>query len=668
MTKVFFLKLAISNIKKNSKTYIPYILTCILTVTMFYLVKSLSLNPGMEEMIGGDTLSYIMLLGSWISTLFAFIFLFYTSSFLVKRRKKEFGVFNILGMEKRHISKVFGWETFYVMLISLAAGLVIGIALDKILFLLITKMVGAKIQLGFFISGEAIYTTVILFIAIFLLIFLNSVRQIHMANPIELLRAGNVGEKEPKTKWIMAILGILCVGAGYYIALTTENPIASLFMFFIAVILVIIGTYMLFTAGSVAFLKMLRKNRNYYYKTKHFTSISGMIYRMKQNAVSLANICILSTMVLIMISSTTSLMIGMEDIIHTRYPTDFVIYFNENASNVQNAEKHSEECFNAVRDLQRTKNLHIIKEMQYTYLNFTAMCDKDTFYADRDAKVSSLDSMNNLFFISLSDYNRVAGENKTLQDGEILIYSNRKDFDYPTLKVFDKEYSIAEKLDDFIGNGVLTANIANSHFIVVPDKEDINVLFKRQKEAYDDVASEIRVFYGFDSDAGEDEQRAFNDALYELFAEHEDYTGIIESRVDSRQSFIGLYGGFFFIGIFLGILFIMATVLIIYYKQISEGYDDAERFEIMQKVGMSRDEVKASIHSQVLMVFFLPLVVAGIHVAAAFPLISKLLQLMNLMNTELYRICTVVCFLVFAVLYVLIYVLTAKTYCRIVSK
>lgn len=657
--KGFFSRLAAGNIRKNGKTYIPYILTCIVTVAMFYMVKSLSCNPGLEHMVGSDTLLYIMFLGSRIVAVFAFIFLFYTNSFLMKRRKKEFGVFHILGMEKKHLSRVLAWETVYVTVISLAVGLALGIALDKVLFLLVTKMIDGEIVLGFFISHAAIRETVILFLFIFLLIFLNSARQIRLSDPVELLRAGNVGEKEPKTRWLMAALGALCLGAGYYIALTTENPIASLLLFFVAVILVIAGTYLLFTAGSIALLKLLRKNKRYYYKTRHFTSVSGMIYRMKQNAVGLANICVLSTMVLVMVSATTSLMVGMEDIIRLRYPSDFVVYTEEKGN--------GGEALEAVRRLQKEENLPVTKEIQYTYLVFSAIRSGNSFYMDRNAALAVVDSINALFFVPLSDYNAATGENKTLKDGEIMLYSNRQSFDDTVLKVFGREYTVKEHLDSFVGNGIMAANISSTQFIVVPDMEELYKIYELQREELTDIASSIKILYGFDTDAGEEEQEKFYDDMLALFAER-GYKGQLESKADSRQSFIGLYGGFFFIGIFLGILFIMATVLIIYYKQISEGYDDKERFEIMQKVGMSREEVKASIRSQVLTVFFLPLLAAGLHTVVAFPLIAKLLALMNMMNTKLYAACTGTVFLVFAAMYILIYVLTAKNYYRIVSQ
>ena len=661
MNNRFFPKLAASNIKKNGKAYIPYILSCVMTVAMFYIVKSLSYNPGLKNMVGSNTMMTMMSMCSVMIALFAIIFLFYTNSFLVKRRKKEFGVFNILGMEKSHIAKTMAWENFYVTLISIAGGLVIGIALDKAMFLLIAQVLNEEISLGFFISDKAIISTVVMFCIIFLLILLNSIRQIQTANPIELLTAGNAGEREPKTKWVLTILGLLSLGTGYYIALAIKNPLTALVYFFFAVILVIIGTYMLFTAGSIALLKILRKNKKYYYKTKHFTSISGMIYRMKQNAVGLANICILSTAVLVMVSSTSSLMLGMQDVIATRYPNDFVVYSNETS------EERAYESFDAIRELQEEQNLNVTSEREYRYLVFPAFINGDTFEVTRDANFSSLGNLNNLIFVSLSDYNRVMGTDKTLAEDEILIYSDRLQFDYPTLKIFDREYSVKEKIDEFIGNGLIVAVAANTQFIVLPDGTDIEELYALQKEALSDGASEIQYYYGFNSDADEETQRAFYRTLLEDYVGH-GYEGTIESKADSRSEFVGLYGGFFFIGIFLGILFIMATVLIIYYKQISEGYDDKQRYEIMQKVGMTHQEIKNSIHSQVLTVFFLPLIVAGIHIAVAFPIITKLLALLNLLNVQLFLTCTVVCYVVFAVMYLLIYLLTARTYYKIVSK
>ncbi|MDE6968812.1 MAG: FtsX-like permease family protein [Eubacterium sp.] len=657
----FYPKLAASNMKKNRKTYFPYVLTCILTIAMFYVFKSLALNPGIEKMFGGSTIVYILELGSFVVALFAFVFLFYTNSFLIKRRKKEFGVFNILGMEKRHLALVLGWETLYVFVISLSAGLAFGIAVDKLMFLLLGKLIGAQVILGFFISIKVIVLTVKLAAVIFLLIFANAVCQIHIAKPVELLRDSSAGEKEPKTKWLMAAAGLICIGSGYYIAITTENPIASIFAFFIAVLLVIIGTYFLFTAGSIAFLKLLRKNKGYYYKTRHFISVSGMIYRMKQNAVGLANICILSTMVLVMVSSTSSMMVGMEDILNTRYTSSFMITSHETEK------EREEEVVQTIRMLQNEKKIDIKNETEYPFLDFSAFCQGDTFTVERNASITAIDSSYVLFFMILDDYNRIEGTQKTLKDGEILIYSNRKSYEEPVLHLFDKKYKVAEKLDHFKVYGILAANMSNAQFIVVPDMGELQEICAKQQEVYGEISTDISRFYGFDSDADEETQKQF---YYELVKalKSRNLNTHTESRAEARMDFASLYGGLFFIGIFLAVLFVTATVLIIYYKQISEGYDDKDRFAIMKKVGMDQREVKAAIRSQVLTVFFLPLFVAGIHVMAAFPLISRLLALLNFVNSRLYIMCTGISFLVFAGMYVIIYVLTARVYYRIVSR
>ena len=661
MKMSFYPKLAAGNMKKNARTYVPYMLTCIITVAMYYIVKSLSQNPGVKEMIGGGYLSELMFIGSHVVALFAVIFLFYTNSFLVKRRKKEFGVFNILGMEKRHLAWVLGWETAYLALGSLVLGLLLGIIMDKAMYLLVGKIIGGGVPLGFFVSARVIGQTVQIFAVIFLLICINAIRQVHVADPIALLQAGNAGEKEPSTRWLLALAGLVSVGGGYYIAVTVSDPVASLLLFFVAVVLVIIGTYLLFTAGSIALLKILRKNRKYYYRTRHFVSVSGMIYRMKQNAVGLANICVLSTMVLVMVSTTTSLMIGMEDVVRERYPADIMVYFKEDAPQGNQA------YIEAIRALQRERGLAVKNEMAYLYLGLSASHEYKYEESHEIGVTSALDSMDELFLITLDDYNAVMKERKTLEEGEVMVYSNRTSYDLPVFKLLGREYRVAEKLDSFVGNGQYSANISNTIYIVVPDREALLEIYDAQRELLGENARSIRQVYGFDMDADEEEQNAFYNDLLDCMAQN-GISAVTEARAEARSSFISLYGGLFFIGVFLGVLFVMATVLIIYYKQISEGYDDRERFSIMQKVGMSRDEVKSAIHSQVVTVFFLPLIVAGIHVTAAFPLISKLLVLMQLTNTKLFIACTGACFLVFAVMYVFVYNLTARTYYRIVSR
>lgn len=651
-----FPKLAAGNIRKNAKTYLPYILTCILTISMYYIMKSLSLNPGMKELWGGGYLMFIMSLGSYIIAVFSVIFLFYTYSFLSKRRKKEFGLFNVLGMEKKHIALMLGWETVYVTLISLSLGIGLGIALDKLMFLLILRMVEAEISMGFFVSGTVIVNTILLFAAIFFLIFCNAVHQLRTANPAELFRGEKAGEKEPKTKGVLALLGLAATGAGYYIAITTENPLKALLLFFVAVLLVIMGTYLLFTAGSITLLKILRKNKRFYYRTNHFVSVSGMIYRMKQNAVGLANICILSTMVLVMLSGTISLVAGVEDIMRSRYPADFMIYSNDAVT----------EAFEPVRELRKEWGIPVTKETEYTYFVLTAVQRENSFSGQDELEMTALDSIVNLVFIPLEDYNAIMGENRTLGEREVLVHSDRNKISSENMWILGREYTILDDIkSSFAPNGLLASNVFSTHYVVVSDMESIYSLCMEHDLGYEKIFDEVQRYYGFDVDAGEEKKQEFYDALLERLS---GFNGSVETRLGQRHSFIELYGGLFFLGSFLGVLFVIATVLIIYYKQISEGYEDRDRFVIMQKVGMSRDEVKASIHSQVLTVFFLPLIVSGLHMAAAFPMVSRMLMTLNMLNTKLQLLCAGGVFLIFALMYIVIYSLTAKTYYSIVSR
>lgn len=665
MNRMLYPKLAANNIKKNTKTYIPYIITCILTVAMYYIMESLSGNDGLKNIYGSEAVTTTLNLGSVITAIFAFIFLFYTNSFLTKNRKKEFGIFNILGMEKKHIAKVIAYENLYVVIISIGLGFLTGILLDKLMYLIIAKIVKAEIALGFYISKEAVLHTIILFGILFLLIFLNSLRMIHLSKPIELLKGGNVGEKEPKAKWFIALLGLGCLGAGYYISLTVENPVSALKLFFIAVILVIAGTYLLFTSSSIAFLKLLKKNKGFYYKTNHFISVSGMIYRMKQNAVGLANICILSTMVLVMVSSTASLIIGTEDLIMNRYPYEIAVYSDEGNS------ENNEKILNIVKEVTKKENKNIKNEIKYSSLGFTAVFDdKDTFTLSNDYNLDN--NFKNLFFITAEDYSNFIGRNVKLADDEVIIYSNREKYnekkDY--FKLFGKTYRIIDRTDEFVENGMISANITSTHGIVVKDISVIKELYEKQKEVLKDDANGIEFYYGIDIGGSKEGQKAlYTNIKNEINAQSKELSSCTtECREFKRSDIYALYGSLFFLGMFLGLLFTMATVLIIYYKQISEGYEDKKRFEIMQKVGMSNQEVKSSIHSQVLTVFFLPLITAGIHVAVAFPIIRKILLMLSLTNTKLYIICTMASFLVFALIYGFIYLLTAKVYYRIVKK
>lgn len=673
--------MAFTNLKKNSRTQIPYMISCILTTSLFYIICSLADNENLSSLWGGDIITSYMSMGQVIVAIFAFIFLFYINSFLVKRRRSEFGLYNILGMEKRHISKVIILENVYTYIIVMVIGILFGILLDKFMYLILIKLFGGALPIGFYVSKTGMAKSFLLFGVIFLLILLNSIRQIYKARPVDLLKSDSTGEREPKSKWILAILGVICLGAGYYIAVTTENPVAAFTMFFVAVILVIIGTYLVFTAGSIALLKLLRKNKGYYYKTKHFISVSSMMYRMKRNAVGLANICILSTMVLVMLSATLSMYLGSNESLNARYPSEFLI-------TAKNSDPMTEEVVEALNKALADEGLSKTNEMYFSDLSFSAVYEEDNNYFSTDTeKYSGLSTFNaynsisTLVFVTLEDYNRCMDADETLSnDDDVLLYANRAQINSDTLNVFDDSFHITKRLDGFMETGNASANISNGFFIVVKDMSVMESLYEKNLKVYGGMGSFIQFQYMTDilGDADENKdaiERAYNAAMEEASQVAQVDSGSnnessisVECRTTSAETFGLAFSGLFFIGIFLGFLFVMATVLIMYYKQLTEGYEDKKRFEIMQNVGMSHREVKKSINSQILTVFFLPLITAGVHVGFAFPFIYRILTLMNLFNLRLFAMCTIGCFLGFAVFYIVVYALTSKLYYKIVKK
>lgn len=666
MRNFFYFRLALTNIKKHARSYVPYIITCVITIAMFYIIKSLAFN--LDKNLSSIAAATSMSLGCIVVAIFAIIFLFYTNSFLLKKRKKEFGLYNILGMEKKHMSALIATESLIISVISLVLGLIIGIALDKLIFMIVIKLLDGQSPLGFTIIPEAILHTVVLFCIIFAAILLNSVRIVYTTKTIDLLQGSNTGEKEPKTKWLLAILGVLCLGGGYTISIISKNPVTTIGLLFIAIVLVVIGTYFIFVAGITVLLKLLRKNKGFYYKTSHFISISGMIYRMKQNAVGLANICVLSTMVLVMISTTSSLFIGMQDAIDAVLPYDYKI-------TVANDETTNQQVKEDLKKTAADNNIKITKFVDYEYLEFNA----DLKYNCITASDYSVESKNlvGLIIVTQQDYNMLTNSNVRLSDGQVMMFYPNS-FPYSDLTIFDQRYKVKEsrKISDFIpGKSRMGYSIYDSYGIVVKDNSQLEQISKYFKSYYSNTEfSKFNCsFYdcGFNVDADQKKQLEFNQVLEnsDIF-DNLRYKNFVSYFFKSTmyQDFRDTYSSMFFLGIFLSILFIMATILIIYYKQISESYDDKERYEIMQNVGMSHTEVKRTIRSQVLTVFFLPLIVAGIHVAFAFPIMSRVLSLLGLINVTLYIICTVICFLVFALMYGIIFAITSRLYYKTVNK
>lgn len=661
-----YTKLAITNIKNNRQFYFPYLLTGIITVAMFYIMCALESNPGIQSMPGAKDLGLILRLGIGVIGIFAVIFLFYTNSFIIKRRKKELGIYNILGMEKRHIAKILSKEAFFTAIIAIGGGLVTGVLFHKLACMLLYRMIGFNGGITFSFSKKGVMITAILFAIVYLLTYIYDLFQVQLANPIELLQSGNKGEREPKTKAIMAVLGVLCLGAGYFIAITTKNPIKALTLFFVAVILVIIGTYLLFTAGSIALLKILRRNKGYYYQTKHFTSVSGMIYRMKQNAVGLANICILSTMVLVAVSTTVSLYVGVEDIMKERYPNEINIraYYDTGAPSEDSiapiVEKSVKESGRKIRH-----------EEDYLELYFAAIKDQGQYSLDKEKVKTAGDRVSGFVVLTREDCKKKYNEEiPELAENEVALFTIKKT-DMDTLVLENRSYHVKEikqfqNTEDF---ETIADMMDEYYYVIVNDVQDMERLWQLQKDIYQENSSSISRQVRLDID-GDSEQKkeCFENIKTALGPEQAKARILIDSRQSNLDEFYQIYGGFLFLGLFLGILFLMITVLIIFYKQISEGYDDKERFSIMEKVGMSNDEVKATIRSQVRTVFFLPILMAAIHVGMAFPMIKRLLSLFGLSNTALFTGCMAGTILVFTLIYLLVFLKTSKTYYKIVGE
>lgn len=599
MGKLYF-KLAKTNLSNNKPFYIPYIISSIITVAMLYMMSFLSDNKGLNKIMGADSLAIIFRLGVGIIVIFSYIFLFYTNSFIIKRRKKEIGVYNILGMEKRHLSKVLFVETIYSAIISLVCGIIVGIAFSKFILMVLYGIIGIHKTVEFFVNIHGIILCVVSFGILFLLTFLYNFMQIKLANPIELLRGTNVGEREPKTKIFMTIVGVVCLAIAYYIAITTENPLNVLTLFFVAVLLVIIGTFALFTAGSIALLKLLRNNKKFYYNKRHFMAVSGMLYRMKQNAAGLASICILSTMVLVVISTTVSMYVGIQDELMARYPNDVCVTVDYN-SVIDKSSEIEKAIFDEI-DSAEVKN-----KKAFSYLSVFVGQKGDDFTTDKE----HLSYQNSYLFYILSKDDFIKKDSSfkdkigNISKGEAVVVLNKK-YDKKDIKIFGKNYKVNKSFEHTEDNDLYMISTLNGlGYIILDNDESVQELYDMQEKMLGKGANYYTNKIRFDFKSGNKKQKAaaykkIDNVVKKYFKENKnDKKEIssywVESRQENEQNFYLLYGGLFFLGIFLGTMFLIVTVMIIFYKQITEGYDDRERYQILEKVGMSSREVKDTI-------------------------------------------------------------------------
>ena len=656
MARGLYCKLALRNLKNNRRVTLPYLLSGAGIILMFYCITALTLGIDEEAMYGGSSVSAMMGFGVFVIALFALLFLFYTNSFLIKRRKKELGLYNILGMEKRHIARVLVIETLLTALCSLALGLALGILSSRLLFWALGLVVGAAVPIAFTVPLPAVTGTLVLFGAIYLLTLGYNLVQLKLSRPIELLRGGETGEKEPKAHWLLAVLGAVLLGAGYYLALTVQDPLSALLLFFVAVVLVILGTYLLFLTGITALLKLLKKNKRFYYKLNHFTAVSGMLYRMKQNAAGLASICILFTALLVTVSTTFSLYTSMDGLLRARYPRNVLV-----------------SAYGANQEAKDLIRRNVAETAEHLGLSLEHVIDREgwnitTARVGKELHTQEVpsDAYAVVDIFTEREFERFSGQEVNLSEDQVLLFDPLGTFPAgDTLAIDGNNFEIVP-CDYEMPDASTMAQIYEQYYLVFQSGAVVERLLAPS-------GSDIAPTFSYDFDlAGASAQdiQSFASALGD-----KDFSGpgvsyqqlLWEDSSSSRQDFLNLYGGLFFLGLFLGILFLLGTALIIYYKQVSEGYEDAKRFTIMQQVGMSHREVKRSIHSQILLVFFLPLLTAVLHLAFAFPMLQKILLVMGLADFWLIFLSTLGCVGVFALCYLAIYALTARTYYHLVE-
>lgn len=666
----FHLKLATANIKKNKRLYIPHIFAEAGLIAMFYIMMTLQKDGNLVKV--ASQLLMIIEMGVAVVVILSFIIVLYTNSFLMKQRKREFGLYNVLGMNKTDIGHILFFENFISYIMSSVIGIGIGILLYKLCTSLICKILKIPTILGFYISTKGIIITIGLFFVLFFITFIYNQWQIIRLKPSTLLLSNQMGEKEPKIKWILLLLGLLFLGGGYYLAITIESPLQALELIFIAIILVIIGTYFLFVAGTIALLKSLKKNKKYYYQPNHMTAVSGLLYRMKQNAVGLSSICILATGVLVMLSTTVSLYAGVEDSVNSLQENDLQIS-GKILGDVHSGKRIQAEFIELIKKVANELDIEVTYldtknyfEAVYEYENGNLLSMESKNYTDST-------EINSITVMTASEYERLMGIKLNLQKNQVacMPVNDGANNEFKHFYIDNMEFENVYTLEK-VPSTRNTFTIFECYFMVVSDETVMNQIIQQyfsdlpavNKGENNIVALD---YNGTDSQKTEFEERIKKEAtdVISNLSKNNSPASETQFNFDSKkelyQNLYQMVGGFLFLGIMLGIVFVFATAIIIYYKQISEGYEDRHRFIIMQKVGMSNREVQKSIRSQIFLVFFLPLIVAIIHLGVAFKPLNCLLQIFFMPNSSLFFICAVISVIIFAVIYGFIYSITAKT-------
>ncbi|HEU9503003.1 ABC transporter permease [Streptococcus pneumoniae] len=647
-------KLAVSNLIKNRKLYYPFALAVLLAVTITYLFYSLTFNPKIAEIRGGTTIQATLGFGMFVVTLASAIIVLYANSFVMKNRSKELGIYGMLGLEKRHLISMTFKELVLFGILTVGAGIGIGALFDKLIFAFLLKLMKLKVELVATFQMKVVITVLLVFGLIFLgLMFLNA---------LQLSREKASGEKKGRFLPLQTILGSISLGIGYYLALTVKDPLTALTTFFIAVLLVIFGTYLLFNAGITVFLQILKKNKKYYYQPNNLISVSNLIFRMKKNAVGLATIAILSTMVLVTMSAATSIFNSAESFKKVLNPHDFGV-------SGQNVEK--EDLDKLLSQFASDKGYKIKEKEVLRYSNFGIANQEGTKLTIFEKGQNRVQPKTVFMVFDQKDYENMTGQKLSLSGNEVGLFAKNDGLKgQKALTLNDHQFSVKEEFNkDFIVNHVPNKfNILTTdyNYLVVPDLQAF-------LDQFPDSAIYNQFYGGMNVDASEEEQ-------LKVAEEYENYLNQFNAQLDTEGSYVygsnladassqmsALFGGVFFIGIFLSIIFMVGTVLVIYYKQISEGYEDRERFIILQKVGLDQKQIKQTINKQVLTVFFLPLLFAFIHLAFAYHMLSLILKVIGVLDTTMMLIVTLSICAIFLIAYVLIFMITSRSYRKIVQ-
>ena len=687
MNKGFYLKMAWGNIRKNRNIYLPYLLAASVMTALFYIQGSLCDMVDISSMKGKRMMSSLLGISTPITGIFSLVILFYVNSFVMKQRKKEFGLYNVLGMEKRHLVRLMSVEILLVAVFSLVFGISGGALFSQLFFLIFYKMIRMEADLTMVIPRGAVIETLTLFGILFCLVLLYDIVAVIRTRPVELLKSESQGEREPKVHGLAALIGVAALTGGYVIAQKVESPMEAMLWFFAAALLVIIGTYGLFMAGSIALLKWMKKRERFYYRPSSFISVSGMLYRMKQNAAGLAGICILSTMVMVTIGASLCIFSGVSEGIREEYPREYFLQMHYSEDLKPETYQDTTSDVKKLVEAQMEENGSRVENMlSYTRCNMVYRKGKDGYEAEMGDLADTNDYENLVYvqYLLREDYEANTGKKIEIPDDVAAFYESEEGL-IPGETLLFGDYSIkGKRLEEPVETAVASrySGIKKRVQVLLPGIEEMEKLTES-------LGKNFETYYGLEEGEGPSatyflgwnyyfdisgKQEPAEEFLEKLRSSWETekasewaYISAFQNRTEEEEYLFQEYGTILFIGFFLGLIFLLATVLIIYYKQVTEGYDDRKRFVIMQDIGLSQAEVKKTIRTQVLLVFFLPLGAAGLHMAMAFKVLVKMMALFSAYNIKLFSLCIGLTVAVFALVYFLVYTVTARIYYKIVS-